>query len=62
MYCRIFPELELDKIKRQLGLDVTIVTTATSNDEGRELLALMGMPFSGKKQEIKQETKEIKPS
>ena len=41
----IFPEIELDKIKRQQGMDVTIVTSATTNDEALELLKLMGMPF-----------------
>ncbi|MDF1813536.1 MAG: 50S ribosomal protein L5 [Verrucomicrobiales bacterium] len=41
----IFPEIELDKVKRQLGFDLTIVTTTDSNDEARELLALIGMPF-----------------
>jgi large subunit ribosomal protein L5 len=45
----IFPEMELDKIKRTLGFDVTICTTARTNEEGRELLTLMGMPFSGRK-------------
>jgi large subunit ribosomal protein L5 len=42
----IFPEIELDKIKRQQGMDITIVTTANSNDEAKELLKLMGMPFA----------------
>jgi large subunit ribosomal protein L5 len=42
----IFPEIELDKIKRQQGMDVTIVTSARSNDEARELLKLLGMPFA----------------
>jgi large subunit ribosomal protein L5 len=42
----IFPEIELDKIKRQQGMDITIVTTAPTNDAARELLRLMGMPFS----------------
>ncbi|MBX3733009.1 MAG: 50S ribosomal protein L5 [Verrucomicrobiae bacterium] len=42
----IFPEIELDKIKRQQGMDVTIVTTADSDEEARELLSLMGMPFA----------------
>jgi large subunit ribosomal protein L5 len=42
----IFPEVELDKIKRQQGMDVTIVTTANTNDEAKELLKLMGMPFA----------------
>ena len=41
----IFPEIELDKIKRQQGMDVTIVTSARTNDEALELLKLMGMPF-----------------
>lgn len=42
----IFPEIELDKIKRQQGMDVTIVTTAPTNEEAYDLLKLMGMPFS----------------
>lgn len=45
----IFPELELDKIKRQLGMDITIVTTGKDAAETRELLDLFGMPFSDKK-------------
>lgn len=42
----IFPEIELDKIKRQQGMDITIVTSARSNDEAMDLLKLMGMPFA----------------
>ena len=42
----IFPEIELDKIKRQQGMDVIIVTTAPTNEEAYDLLKLMGMPFS----------------
>jgi large subunit ribosomal protein L5 len=42
----IFPEIELDKIKRQQGMDITIVTSARNNDEALELLKLMGMPFA----------------
>lgn len=42
----IFPEIELDKIKRQQGMDITIVTSAPTNDEARDLLKLMGMPFA----------------
>ncbi len=42
----IFPEIEMDKIKRQQGMDITIVTTANSDEEARELLKLMGMPFA----------------
>jgi len=41
----IFPEVELDKVNRQIGFDFTIVTTAKTNDEARELLAQLGMPF-----------------
>jgi large subunit ribosomal protein L5 len=42
----IFPEVELDKIKHNLGMDVTIVTTAGTNNEAKDLLKLLGMPFS----------------
>lgn len=42
----IFPEIELDKIKRQQGMDITIVTSAPTNEEARELLKLLGMPFA----------------
>ena len=41
----IFPEIEIDKIKRQLGFDICIVTSATTDDAGRELLRALGMPF-----------------
>lgn len=44
----IFPEVELDKIKRNVGFDVTIVTTATNNEEAKSLLSELGMPFSDK--------------
>ncbi len=42
----IFPEIDLDKIKRHQGMDITIVTSAASDDDARELLKLMGMPFA----------------
>jgi large subunit ribosomal protein L5 len=42
----IFPEIELDKIKRQQGMDVTIVTSAPTDAEALDLLKLMGMPFA----------------
>jgi large subunit ribosomal protein L5 len=45
----IFPEIELDKVKRTLGMDITIVTTAQKPEEAKELLTLMGMPFSDRK-------------
>jgi len=38
--------VELDKIKRNIGFDVTIVTTARTNEEAKSLLNEMGMPFS----------------
>lgn len=41
----IFPEIELDKVSRQIGFDMTIVTTAKTDDEARELLTLLGIPF-----------------
>jgi len=41
----VFPEIELDKIKRQQGMDVTIVTSAPTDEEAYDLLKLMGMPF-----------------
>ena len=41
----IFPEIDYDKIEHIKGLNVTIVTSARSDEEGRELLRLMGMPF-----------------
>ena len=44
----IFPEIELDKIKRQQGMDITIVTTAGKNDLALDLLKLMGFPFAEK--------------
>lgn len=42
----IFPEIDLDKIKRTQGMDVTVVTTADTDEEARRLLKLMGMPFA----------------
>lgn len=41
----IFPEIDLEKIAKVSGLNVTIVTTAKSDEEGRSLLAGLGMPF-----------------
>jgi large subunit ribosomal protein L5 len=41
----IFPEINLENVKKTIGLDITIVTTAQTDDEGRELLRLLGMPF-----------------
>src|SRR5436305_7402003 len=44
----IFPEVELDKIKRNLGFDVTIVTSTKSDSEAKSLLTELGVPFSDK--------------
>jgi len=44
----IFPEIELDKIKRQQGMDITIVTSAPTNEEALDFLKLMGFPFAEK--------------
>jgi large subunit ribosomal protein L5 len=41
-----FPEVEFDKIDRLRGLEVTIVTTAKSDEESKKLLAMLGMPFA----------------
>ena len=42
----IFPEMEYDKIDKIRGMDITVVTNAKTDEEARELLKLMGMPFS----------------
>src|SRR5688572_14978728 len=49
----IFPEIELDKIKRNIGFDVCIVTTANSDAEAKALLMELGMPFADKGREKK---------
>lgn len=41
----IFPEITVESAKRHMGLDITLVTSAHSDDEARELLKLLGMPF-----------------
>jgi len=42
----VFPEIDYDKIDKARGLEITIVTTAKTDEEGRQLLELFGMPFS----------------
>ena len=42
----IFPEVDLDKIKRNVGFDITIVTTARTNEEAKALLTELGIPFT----------------
>ncbi|MBE7537499.1 MAG: 50S ribosomal protein L5 [Opitutaceae bacterium] len=41
----IFPEITVENVKKSMGLDITIVTSAGTDDAGRELLRLLGMPF-----------------
>jgi large subunit ribosomal protein L5 len=41
----VFPEIEYDKIDAPRGMDITIVTTATSNEQGKALLDAFGFPF-----------------
>ncbi|MHA7881325.1 MAG: 50S ribosomal protein L5 [Saccharospirillum sp.] len=43
----IFPEIEYDKVDKLRGLDITVTTTARSNDEGRALLKALSFPFKG---------------
>ncbi|HEY3856387.1 MAG TPA: 50S ribosomal protein L5 [Verrucomicrobiae bacterium] len=57
----IFPEIELDKIKRTQGMDITIVTSAPTNEEAMELLKMMGMPFAETK-ESKEAKEAAKPA
>jgi large subunit ribosomal protein L5 len=45
----VFPEIDLDKIKRQQGMDITIVTSAPTDAEAFDLLKMMGMPFAESK-------------
>ena len=43
----IFPEIDYDKVAKVSGMDITIVTTARNDDEGRALLTALGFPFAG---------------
>ena len=42
----IFPEIEYDKVDKVRGMDIVFVTTAKTDEEARELMALLGMPFA----------------
>ena len=44
----MFPEIDYDKVDKARGMDVVFVTTALSDEQSKELLTLMGMPFAGK--------------
>jgi large subunit ribosomal protein L5 len=41
----VFHEIDVDKIDRTRGMDITVVTSATTDDEGRALLRALGFPF-----------------
>jgi large subunit ribosomal protein L5 len=56
----IFPEIEIDQIKRHIGFDLIFVTSAPTDAEGRELLAELGMPFRDMKKA--NETEEAAPT
>src|SRR6201994_4972637 len=47
----IFPEVDIDKVNKITGMDITFVTTATTNEEAYELLRELGMPFTKAKKE-----------
>jgi large subunit ribosomal protein L5 len=42
----VFTEIDLDKVKHTIGMSITVVTTASTDEEAKELLALLGMPFA----------------
>jgi large subunit ribosomal protein L5 len=50
----IFPEIDIDKVARISGMDITFVTTAQTNEEAYELLKELGMPFKNMKKEVAQ--------
>jgi len=52
----IFPEVELDRIKRNIGFDVTIVTSAQSDEQAKALLVELGMPFTDKPKRVPEVT------
>jgi large subunit ribosomal protein L5 len=47
----IFPEVDIDKVNKITGMDITFVTTAKTNEEAYELLKELGMPFKNAKKE-----------
>jgi large subunit ribosomal protein L5 len=47
----IFPEIDIDKVNKITGLDITFVTTARTNEEAYELLKEMGLPFKNIKKD-----------
>jgi large subunit ribosomal protein L5 len=49
----IFPEIDYDKVTKQLGMDITIVTSARTNEEGFALLEALGFPFRKQEQDVR---------
>jgi large subunit ribosomal protein L5 len=47
----IFPEIDIDKVNKITGMDITFVTTAHTNEEAYELLKALGLPFKNIKKE-----------
>lgn len=50
----IFPEIDIDKVAKITGMDITFVTTANSNEEAYELLKELGLPFKNVKKEVEE--------
>lgn len=50
----IFPEIDIDKVAKITGMDITFVTTANSNEEAYELLKELGLPFKNIKKEVEE--------
>ena len=50
----MFYEIDVDKVTRQYGMDITVVTTATNDEEGRQLLRELGFPFADKDGKMQQ--------
>ena len=48
----IFPEIDIDKVNNMVGMDITFVTTAETNEEARALIKEFGLPFQKKKTKI----------
>jgi large subunit ribosomal protein L5 len=49
----IFPEIDYDKVTKQLGMDITVVTSARTNEEGFALLEALGFPFRKQEQDVR---------
>jgi large subunit ribosomal protein L5 len=57
----IFPEITMEAGRKNIGLDIAIVTTARTDDEGRELLRQLGMPFRTASVPVVKKPDEAKP-